>query len=73
MDNKEAFAISKRMMMGQKMNAFVLDLSFIGWHFVSALTFGLAGIFFVRPYYQATFAELYSVNRTRAYQEGYIR
>lgn len=73
MDNKEAFAISKRMMMGQKMNAFIMDLSFIGWHFVSGVTFGLAGIFFVRPYYQATFAELYSVNRTRAYQEGYIR
>lgn len=73
MDYHEAFLISKRMMDGQKMNAFVLELSFIGWGIVSMLTFGIAGVFFVDPYYQATFAELYSVNRTVAYQEGYIR
>lgn len=73
MDRQEAFLISKRMMMGQKMNAFVLDLSFIGWWILEALSFGLVGVFYSRPYYEATIAELYSVNRTMAYQNGYIR
>ena len=31
MDQKEVFQISREMMNGQKWNAFVLDLSFIGW------------------------------------------
>ncbi len=73
MDRQEAFLISKRMMMGQKMNAFVLDLSFFGWWILEALTFGIVGVFYSRPYYEATIAELYSVNRTMAYQNGYIR
>lgn len=73
MDRQEAFLISKRMMEGQKMNAFVLDLSFIGWEILSAITGGIVGVFFVEPYYRATIAELYSVNRTLAYQDGYIR
>lgn len=73
MDHREAFLISKKMMMGQKLNAFALDLTFIGWIIVTALTFGIAGVFFVKPYYQATFAEMYSENRRIAYEDGYIR
>ena len=37
------------------------------------LSFGIVGIFYSGPYYEATIAELYSVNRTMAYQNGYIR
>ncbi len=73
MDRKAVFAISKRMMDGEKMNAFILDLSFVGWYIVTAVTFGLAGIFYVQPYYQATMTELYAYNRGKAYEEGYIR
>lgn len=73
MSREEAFLISKRMMDGQKLNAFALDLTFIGWAFVELFTFGTAGVFYVEPYYQATLAELYAVNRTMAYQSGYIR
>ena len=73
MDRREAFAISKRMMMGQKWNVFVLDLSFIGWRLLEGITFGIAGVFYVEPYYQATIAELYTFNRNMAYQQGYIR
>ena len=40
MDRKEAFQISKRMMDGQKMETFILDLSFIGWILLSAITCG---------------------------------
>ena len=47
------------MMYGNKWKAFVLDLSFIPWLFLSEVTFGLVGIFYVRPYMDATNAELY--------------
>lgn len=73
MNRKEAFLISKKMMMGQKWDTFVMDVSFIGWRFLEGITLGIVGIFFVEPYYQATFAELYSFNRALAYQSGYIR
>lgn len=73
MDRKEAFMISKRMMDGEKWNAFVLELSFIGWYLVSTITCGLAGIFYVTPYVEATMTELYAYNKGKAYQEGYIR
>lgn len=56
---QDAFRISKEMMNGQKMDAFVLDLSFIGWNILSAITLGLVGIFYVNPYENATNAELY--------------
>ena len=72
-NRKEAIFISKRMMMGQKWNTFVLDLSFIGWRILEAITFGILGIFYVEPYVQATYAELYAYNRSIAYQNGYIR
>ena len=73
MDRKEAFKISKRMMDGQKMETFILDLSFIGWGILSALTCGIVGIFYASPYREATFAELYAFNKAKAYEEGYIR
>lgn len=59
MSRQEAFQLSKEMMDGEKWNAFVLDLSFLGWNILSGLTFGLAGIFWVNPYQYATNAELY--------------
>lgn len=73
MSREEAFLISKKMMMGQKWETFVLDLSFLGWRILEAITCGIVGIFYVEPYYQATIAELYAANRTIAYQNGYIR
>ena len=61
MDRKEALETSKRLMYGNKMDAFVLDLSFFGWMILEALTLGLLGLFYVRPYVFATEAELYRV------------
>lgn len=55
---QEAFQISKQMMDGQKWAAFVMDLSFIGWNILSLFTCGILGIFFLKPYREATFAEL---------------
>lgn len=56
---KEAFALSKQMMKGQKWRAFVLDLSFLGWRVLSVLTVGLLDIFFVSAYYTGTKTEYY--------------
>ena len=49
----------RKMMNGHKADAFVLDLSFLGWILLSALTCGILHIFYVGPYIQATDAELY--------------
>lgn len=73
MDYKEAFQISKQMMDGEKMEAFIMDLSFLGWYLLSAVTCGLLAIFYVNPYVQASFAEMYTFNKQKAYQDGYIR
>ena len=70
MTKEEAFAESKRMMQGQKWNAFVLDLSFIGWDILSGMTMGILGIFYVQPYKDGTHAALYEALRYRTpYQQ----
>lgn len=73
MSYKEAFAISKRMMTGQKLETFIMDVSFIGWYLLGGITCGIVNIFYVMPYVEASFAEMYSFNRAKAYAEGYIR
>ena len=42
---REAMKISRQMMRNQKMNLFVLDISFIGWVILSLLTFGIGILF----------------------------
>lgn len=73
MDRRDVFAISKRMMDGEKWNTFVLNLSFLGWALLDLFTCGILGLFFVTPYIHATCAELYAYNKVKAYNEGYIR
>lgn len=67
MSGSEAKELSKRMMEGEKMNAFWLDFSFIGWWLVAGITCMLAGIFWVVPYYSLTQAELYLVLRSKLF------
>ena len=59
MESSEAFRISREMMMGDKWNAFVLDLSFLGWNFLGAITLGIVNLFYARPYQLLTMAGLY--------------
>lgn len=59
MSREEAFARSKAMMNGQKLDTFILELSFIGWDILASFTFGLLNIFYVEPYRNLTFAALY--------------
>lgn len=61
MDKDAALALSKEMMDGQKWNAFVLDLTFIGWRILGSLTFGILTILYVSPYQCLTNAALYEV------------
>ena len=63
MNTKDVFAMSRDMMRGNKWKAFVLDLSFLGWHLLSLITIGLAGIFYVFPYRNMTNAALYEFLR----------
>ena len=61
LSTEDAFRISREMMDGEKMNAFILDLSFIGWKILSSITCGLVGLFYANPYEYATDAELFLV------------
>ena len=63
MNTKDVFAMSRDMMRGNKWRAFVLDLSFLGWHLLSLITIGLVGIFYVFPYKNMTNAALYEFLR----------
>lgn len=47
------------MMDGEKMNSFLLDLSFIGWFLLSVMTLFIAAVFWVNPYYDMTCTELF--------------
>lgn len=66
MDTREVFARSKQMMTGDKWNAFVLQLSFFGWILLSVFTCGILLIFYVGPYSELTYAELYAVLKQKA-------
>ena len=54
----DAITLSRKMMDGHKIDLFVLFLSFIGWFFLIAITFGIAGIW-VYPYFYATMSSFY--------------
>ena len=61
----EAKRLSTEMMDGEKWDAFVLDLSFLLWEILAAITFNLVGIFWVNPYYEFTSVELYKTLRVK--------
>ncbi|MGM9650105.1 MAG: DUF975 family protein [Butyricicoccaceae bacterium] len=54
----EAIRKSKQMMVGHKLDLFVLDLSFIGWYLLCIITLGIAWLY-VGAYYTATQAAFY--------------
>lgn len=54
MNTSDVMKYSSNLTNGHKMELFVLDLSFIGWFIVSALTLNLAGLFYVGPYFYQT-------------------
>ena len=60
LSSDEAITASRKMMKGHKWELFVLQLSFIGWHLLGMLTFGILHIFFIGPWLSLTVAEFYS-------------
>ncbi|NOU92094.1 DUF975 family protein [Paenibacillus sp. LMG 31456] len=66
---KRAVELSKNMTAGQKIDMFVLDLSFIGWYLLGTLAL-FVGTLFVLPYDNATKAELYLALRQNALEQG---
>ena len=59
MEYKAAMQMSRDMMEGNKWKTFVLGLSFILWHILGTLTFGIVEVLYVQPYRNLTFAALY--------------
>lgn len=66
MDRREAFRLSWEMTNGDKGAIFVLDLSFFGWMFLGALLC-VVGTFFVQPYLEATYVELFLALKAKVY------
>lgn len=60
---REAFTLSRQLMRRNKWKFFLLDLSFLGWHFLSLCTLGLLSYLFVHPYAAACRAEIYATLR----------
>ncbi|SNU06952.1 Protein of unknown function [Lachnospiraceae bacterium] len=58
-DLKDAFKISKQLMMGNKYRAFLIDFSFLPWFLLSYLTFNLSALFFSDAYIECVRAEVY--------------
>ncbi len=64
-----AIELSDQMTKGEKLDIFVLDLSFLGWILLGSLACGI-GVLFVNPYVEATNAELYAALKDKAYRTG---
>ena len=56
---REAFSLSKEMMMGLKWQTFILDLSLIGWTLLSVFTLGFSDLLFSGAYVEFIYSELY--------------
>lgn len=57
---KDAINLSRKMMNGNKWKMFLLDISYIGYIILNALTFGLIGILFLNPYMKSVETEIYT-------------
>ena len=55
----EVITRSRKMMNGNKWQAFKLDLSFIGWILLGTVTLGIVQVFWTSPYMESAQAALY--------------
>ncbi len=55
----DAITLSRKMMDGYKGKMFLMHLSFIGWHLLGIITFGLVEILYVVPYVNMADANFY--------------
>lgn len=68
LDSRRVFELTKVMTNNDKMNIFVLTLSFLPWELLSVVTCLIVGLFWVNPYVNATMAELYIELREKAFR-----
>jgi uncharacterized membrane protein len=66
---KRAIELSNQMTQGEKLNMFILDLSFLGWYLLGMLVCCI-GVIFVPPYDYATKAELYLILRKQSIESN---
>ena len=57
---EETLQMSKELMEGHKKEAFLMDLSFLGWDIMGVLSLGLLSTFWTNPYKYASRAEFYA-------------
>ena len=70
LDHTRVLQLSKEMTKGHKMDIFLTQLSFFFWFCLEVITANIVGIFYVRPYFNATNAEMYRFLRFEALQRG---
>lgn len=68
----EALELSNRITKKNKWNIFVLDLSFIGWFLLGAITFGI-GLLWIIPYFQLSNINTYHALLQQALDSGSIK
>ena len=66
---KDAFKISKQLMMGEKWRTFVLDVSLFPLTILSSVTYNLSSLFFSDAYVQCVKAELYMRIRNAKHEQ----
>ncbi len=66
----EAITLSRRIMNGHKKEAFLFDLSYIGWIVLGFLTLGISDLFYGLPYRIAGRCEYYVWLRSQAKQQA---
>ncbi len=67
-----AIELSKAMMNGHKADLLYLQISFLGWFILSALTYNILGIIYVFPYYFSAMAFAYEEIKSEADMRGTI-
>lgn len=67
---REAIELSRRMMYGHKWELFKLEMTFIGWWILGAVTLGFSQILFSNPYEECTYCAYYIYLRDLAKEKG---
>lgn len=70
LSGRDAINLSRQMMNGHKMEAFLLDLSMIGWYLLNIVTFGYSGVFYSNAYMLGVETEYYVTVRALAIQNA---
>ncbi len=68
--SRKAIKLSCDMIRGHRWEMFKLDMSMMGWYFLTSISFGVVGIFYVNPYVTALNTEAYFFLRRLAVENG---